>query len=82
MKTTVELPDQLYRRLKAQAALAGKSLAAFVVDAVREKLASEIEPPIEHIGWKSVFRAARAQDVAAVQKILDEEFEQIDYEGW
>ena len=39
MKTTIEIPDELFRRTKAKAALEGKSLKEFVAAALRERLA-------------------------------------------
>lgn len=80
MKTTVELPDQLYRRIKARAALRGQSVKAFFLDALRDKLAQESAR--DNAGWKAAFGTARAEDVAEVQRIIDEEFSKIDPEGW
>jgi hypothetical protein len=34
MKTTVELPDMVFRRAKAEAAMEGRALRAFILDAV------------------------------------------------
>jgi len=39
MRTTVELPDQVLRQAKAEAALAGVKLKDFIADALRAKLA-------------------------------------------
>jgi hypothetical protein len=45
MKTTIELPDKVFRRAKAEAALEGRSLRAFVLDAVVHELEHlECEP--------------------------------------
>lgn len=38
MKTTIELPDELYRRAKAEAALSGRKLKDLVEDALRHQL--------------------------------------------
>ena len=38
MRTTVELPDELFRKAKAEAALRGVSLKILMADALREKL--------------------------------------------
>ena len=38
MKTTVVLPDIVFRRAKAEAAMEGRTLRAFVMDAVTHKL--------------------------------------------
>ena len=38
MKTTLELPDQLFRTAKATAAERGRTLKEFMTEAVRDKL--------------------------------------------
>ncbi len=40
MKTTIEVPDELYRRAKAQAALRGRKLKDLVVEGLRLVLAT------------------------------------------
>ena len=45
MKTTVELPDELYRRAKAQAALRGRKLKELIEEGLRLMLA---KPPEKH----------------------------------
>ncbi len=40
MKTTVDLPDPLFRRAKATAAIRGVSLKSFIMQAVEESLDS------------------------------------------
>jgi hypothetical protein len=69
MTTTIELPDSVYRQLQAQTAKLGKTIDAFVLDAIHEKLA-EAEPA----GWRSVFGKGDKEAVAEVQRIIDEEF--------
>jgi len=44
MKTTLEIPDSLFRRVKAKAAERGQTLKTFVNDALHEKLASRMSP--------------------------------------
>ncbi len=39
MKTTLEIPDALFRRVKSNSAERGQSLKAFVSEALQEKLA-------------------------------------------
>ena len=41
MKTTLKLPDSLFRRAKSSAALKGQTMAAFVTSAVEAKLAAD-----------------------------------------
>ena len=82
MKTTLELPDRLYRQIKARAALRGQTIRAFFLDAVRDKLAAERNAVARQTGWRAVFGKAKPADVDDVQRILDEEFEKIDPEDW
>lgn len=82
MKTTLELPDRLYRQIKARAALRGQTVRAFFLDAVRDKLAAERNSAARDTGWRAVFGKAKPSDVDDVQRILDREFEQIDPEDW
>jgi hypothetical protein len=44
MKTTVELPDELYRRAKSEAALRGRKLKDLVEEGLRLVLASQPGP--------------------------------------
>ena len=82
MKTTVELPDSLYRQIKVRAALKGQSIKSFFLDALRDKLATDKGQPNEVVGWRAAFGAADPEDVAEVQRIIDEEFSSIDPEDW
>jgi hypothetical protein len=82
MKTTLELPDAVYRQIKARAALKGQSIKAFFLDAIRDKLALERANGAKKAGWRAAFGKVRAEDVAEVQQIIDEEFSQIRQEDW
>jgi hypothetical protein len=83
MKTTIEIPDPLFRRAKARAAERGQSLKEFVSEALRASLAADVarasgeEPP-----WMAGFgklRRLRAE-TARIQRSIDEEFETIEPE--
>lgn len=81
MKTTLEIPDQLFRHTKASAALENKSLKDFVAGALREKLARKRTiQKIARTGWRSVFGRAPAAQVREVDKIIRAEFSLIDPE--
>jgi len=41
MRTTIELPDELLRRAKSRASLAGITLREFFIEAVEQKLTPE-----------------------------------------
>jgi hypothetical protein len=89
MKTTVEVPDQLYRQIKARAALKGQTIKSFFLDAIRDKLLSDNGKKRQtkkkeevEIGWRTAYGAADPNDVAEVQRMIDEEFSRIDPEDW
>lgn len=44
MRTTIDIPDRLYRRLKARAASEGKPAKALILGAVEHALASKPAP--------------------------------------
>jgi hypothetical protein len=81
MKTTLEIPDPVFRKAKAQAAQRGIPLRQFVTEAVQEKLAvgkSDDKPWMKTIGG---LRHLHDENVR-IQKLIDEEFETIDLEDW
>ena len=46
------------------------------------KLADDKCDSAEQTGWRAAFGTARPEDVAEVQRIIDEEFSRIDPEDW
>jgi len=86
MKTTVEIPDMLYRQVKVRAALHGQTIKDFLIDAVRERLTNPADKNAKSgkkkIGWEAAFGAADPKDVAEVQRIIDEEFSKTDPADW
>ena len=80
MKTTLEMPDPVFRKAKAKAAEQGIPLRQFVTEAVEEKLAAaraHADKP-----WMKGFgklRHLHAENLR-IQRIIDEEFEQIEPE--
>lgn len=81
MKTTLEIPDSLFRLAKATAAQEGRSLKSLVEEALQEKLANGIadEPKSP---WMNGFggMAHRRQENRRIQKIVDAEFGQLEAE--
>jgi hypothetical protein len=82
MRTTIDLPDPLFRRSKAAAALAGVPLREFVAAALRAYLAGHGEAVPEQSGWRAVFGKVEAQDVAEVDRVVEEEFGRVEPEEW
>lgn len=82
MKTTLEIPDPVFRRAKSKAAEQGIPLRQFVTEAVVDKLkrpsASAEKPWMKHVGQLKHLRKETKQ----VNKIMEEQFERIDPEIW
>ena len=80
MKTTLEIPDFLFRRAKSVAAERGIPLRQFVTEAVQEKLktTSQERPWMKHLGKLKHLHKERQQ----VEKRVEAAFEQIDREFW
>lgn len=81
MKTTLEIPDELFREAKATAAQRGETLKEFVNAALETRLA-ESRPKSGRSGWRSVFGLADAKQVAAVNEIVSRDLETIDRSEW
>lgn len=82
MKTTLEIPDPVFRRAKSVAAQRGIPLRAFVTEAVEEKLATTSQK-----GKKPWVRLAGGlkhlhKETARIDAIIKSEFEKIEPEDW
>ena len=79
MKTTLEIPDKVFRRAKAKAAERGIPLRQFVTEAVEDKLAG---PPAEDKPWMKHFGGLRHlhEENLRIDKLIEEEFGQIEPE--
>ena len=80
VKTTIDLPDELFRKAKASAALRGVSLRHLVTESLREKLEvakgkSDAEPP-----WMRGFGALSelSEETRRIEALIDREFEEIE----
>jgi hypothetical protein len=80
VKTTLEIPDFLFRRAKSVAAQRGIPLRQFVTEAVQDKLkvSSQDKPWMKHVGKLKHLR----KESREVEKRVEEAFEQIDPELW
>jgi hypothetical protein len=80
VKTTLEIPDFLFRRAKSVAAERGIPLRQLVTEAVQEKLktTSQEKPWMRHFGKLKHLHKERKR----VEKHVEEAFEQIDREIW
>ena len=80
MKTTLEIPDPIFRRAKSAAAERGLPLREFVTQAVKEKLAaasnSRERPWVKHMGkLKHLHR-----ETARINRLIEDSSEKIDAE--
>ena len=82
MKTTLEIPDAIFRRAKAKAAEHGVPLRQFVTEAVAEKLRND--SPSGEKPWMALAGGLRhlKKETARINRIIEEEFEKIDPEEW
>lgn len=80
MKTTLEIPDFLFRRAKSAAAERGIPLRQLVTEAVQEKLktSSHEKPWMKHLGKLKHLHGERKR----VEKRVEEAFEKIDRDVW
>ncbi len=82
MKTTLEIPDPIFRRAKAVAAQRGVALRVFVTEAVEEKLAGTSrkgEKP-----WAKLVGGLKHlhKETTRINGIMKAEFEKIEPEDW
>lgn len=82
MKTTLEIPDAIFRRAKSVAAERGIPLREFVTQAVKDKLAEG--QPDQGKPWMAGFGKLRhlRKETARINRLIEEEFEQIEPEEW
>lgn len=80
MKTTLEIPDAVFRRAKSAAAQRGIPLRQFVTEAVQDKLtpaSGSMRKP-----WMKSFGKLRhlRRETSKINRIIQEEFDRIEAE--
>jgi hypothetical protein len=80
VKTTLEIPDAIFRRAKSAAAERGIPLREFVTEAVRDKLGSGGK--VARQPWMAAFGKLRRlrKETSRINRIIEEEFEKIEAE--
>ncbi|HWO33285.1 MAG TPA: hypothetical protein VNO32_31180 [Candidatus Acidoferrum sp.] len=82
MKTTLEIPDKVFRRAKSKAAEQGIPLRQFVTEAVEQKLrepsSTDGKPWMKHIGKLKDLH----EETKRIDKFIEEAFETIDEDMW
>lgn len=84
MKTTIEIPDLLFRKAKAAAAEEGRSLKDFFTEAVSDRLRRQLNKTSTAKPWEAAFGGLRSlhRENRRIDKIVSDEFESIDEEEW
>lgn len=83
MKTTIEIPDPLFRKAKSRAAERGQTLKEFVADALQARLATDSAGrPSGEPKWMEGFGKLRRlrNETARIQGIIDATFEVVEAE--
>jgi hypothetical protein len=82
MKTTLEIPDRIFRRAKSKAAEQGIPLRQFVTEALEDKLkmapADGQKPWMKHVGKLKDLH----KESVRISKVIEEAFERVDPEAW
>lgn len=81
MKTTLEIPDALFRRAKSVAAERGIPLRELVTEAIADKLCVR---PARDKPWMKAFGKLRGlhEESARINGIIEAEFGQVEAEDW
>ena len=83
MKTTIEIPDPLFRKAKSRAAERGQSLKQFVAEALQARLAAGTEDRgSDEPKWMDGFGKLRRlrKETARIQGTIDATFEVVEAE--
>ena len=82
MKTTLEIPDTIFRRAKSVAAERGIPLREYVTEAVKDKLASESKASDKP--WAKLAGGLKHlhKETQRINRIIEDEFERIEPEDW
>jgi hypothetical protein len=83
VKTTIEIPDPVFRRAKAKAAERGQALRVYVTEALQEKLSGRRLPAgVDTAPWMKGFGQLRPlrREMARIQSVIDQEFDVVEPE--
>ena len=82
MKTTLEIPNAVFRRAKSKAAERGIPLRQFVTEAVEDKLnlsrRAGAKPWMKHLGKLKDLRG----ETRRINRFIEDAFEEVDAEVW
>lgn len=84
MKTTLVLPDEIFRAAKARAALRGQSFGKFLEHGLRRILEdSDLEPPTRASAWVRELPPVPPAAAAELERVVSApDFRQVDKSMW
>ncbi len=84
MKTTIEIPDLLFRKAKAATAEEGRSLKDFFTDAVFDRVQRQTARTKREKPWETAFGGLHSlhRENRRIDRIIADEFEGVDEEEW
>jgi hypothetical protein len=84
VKTTIEIPDTLFRQAKAEAAREGVSLKELFTVALRNQLRKKATAESPEMPWMKAFGGLKDlhRETKRIERVIEKEFESIDEEEW
>lgn len=84
MKTTLELPDDLFREVKSTAARRGMLMKQFIAEALREKLSSSASHPKPWMQFSGCLakQPAMKAELIRISQIVKDEFDRVGDADW
>jgi hypothetical protein len=80
VKTTVEIPDQLFKQAKVLAALEGVSMKQLITESLQQRVTSQSQKT--EPSWRRAFGAMRSysKENRRIEKLIEQECEQVEPE--
>jgi hypothetical protein len=82
MKTTVEIPDDLFKQAKVLAALEGVSMKQLITESLQQRVIRQSPEAKTEPAWKRAFGAMRSfrKENRRIERMIEQEFERIEPE--
>jgi hypothetical protein len=82
VKTTVEIPDELFKQAKVLAALEGVSMKQLIAESLQQRVMSQSQGAKTEPSWRRAFGAMRSyrKENRRIERLIEQEFEQVEPE--
>jgi hypothetical protein len=82
VKTTVEIPDELFKQAKVLAALEGVSMKQLITESLQQRVMSQSQEAKAEPSWRRAFGAMRSyrKENRHIERLIEQEFEQVEPE--